>query len=269
MRAEARTASLFHRITRRVGCGASRLRPFRPQPFRESILLNTMPKSGSMYVLKSLARILRLRAMYIGNQYGLIDQIDVKDAITFSGGGFVSQNHLAPSTENLQILQHFKLKMVLHLRDPRQALLSWTHYLHYITGGNDASEQLLYFTPMTPSGYFEFSLSRQIDWQIENYMPQLVLWAKRWVEIADTGTIPILITHQNDLRLEEKAFFDAILAFNQIDLDYALPNLARTMDETHFRKADPTEWRRTFTPDQAKRATSLISESLSARFGWD
>jgi hypothetical protein len=269
MRAEARTASLFRRITRRVGCGASRLRPFRPQPFRESILLNTMPKSGSMYVLKSLAKILRLRAMYIGNQYGLIDQIDVKDALTFSGGGFVSQNHLAPSPENLQILQHFKLKMVLHLRDPRQALLSWTHYLHYITGGNDASEQLLYFTPRTPSGYFEFSLARQIDWQIENYMPQLVLWAKRWVEIADSGTIPILITHQNDLRLEEKAFFDAILAFNRIDLDYALPNLARTMDETHFRKADPTEWRRTFTPDQAKRATSLISESLSTRFGWD
>jgi hypothetical protein len=177
MRAEPRTASLFRRITRRVGCSASRLRPLQPQPCRESILLNTMPKSGSVYVLKSLAKILRLRAMYIGNQYGLIDQIDVKDALTFSGGGFVSQNHLAPSAENLQILQHFKLKMVLHLRDPRQALLSWIHY--------------------------------------------------------------------------------------------PLPKLARTMDETHFRKADPMEWRRTFTPSQATWATSLISESLSKRFGWD
>jgi hypothetical protein len=269
MRVEARTTSLFRRITQRVGCSASRLRPPRPQTCGESILLNTMPKSGSVYVQKSLAKILGLRAMYIGNQYGLIDQIDVKDALTFRGGGFVSQNHLAPSPENLQILQHFKLKMVLHLRDPRQALLSWIHYLHYITHGNDTSEQLLYFTPRTPSGYFELSLSRQIDWQIENYMPQLVAWATRWVEIADSGTVPILITHQNDLRLEEKAFFDAILAFHQIDLDYGLPNLARTMDETHFRKADPREWRQTFTPAQAIRATSLISEALSTRFGWD
>jgi len=269
MRAEPRTASLFRRITRRVGCSASRLRPPRPQTCRESILLNTMPKSGSVYVQKSLAKILGLRTMYIGNQYGLIDQIDVKDALAFSSGGFVSQNHLAPSPENLQILQHFKLKMVLHLRDPRQALLSWIHYLHYITGGNDTSEQLLYVTPRTPFGYFEFSLSRQIDWQIDNYMPQLVAWATRWVEIADRGTIPILITHQNDLRLEEKTFFDAILAFYRIDLDYALPNLARTMDETHFRKADPMEWRRTFMPAQAIRATSLISESLGKRFGWD
>jgi hypothetical protein len=267
MRVEARTASLFHRITQRVVYSDSRLRPRRPQT--QSILLNTMPKSGSVYVCKSLAKILALRTMYIGNQYGLIDQIDVKDAHTFSGGGFVSQNHLAPSPENLQILQHFELKMVLHLRDPRQALLSWIHYLHYITGGNDGSELLLYFTPRTPAGYFEFSLSRQIDWQIENYLPQLVHWAARWVEIADRGTIPILLTHQNDLRLEEKAFFDAILAFYQIDLDYALPNLARTMHETHFRKADPAEWRQTFTPDQTIRAASLISESLSTRFGWD
>jgi hypothetical protein len=269
MRAEAHTASVFHRITQRVVCSASRLRPVRPQTCGEGILLNTMPKSGSVYVLKSLAKILRLRTMYIGNQYGLIDQIDVKDALTFSGGGFVSQNHLAASPENLQILQHFKLKMVLHLRDPRQALLSWIHHLHYIADGNDRSEQLLYFAPRPPVGYFAFSLSRQIDWQIENYMPQLVLWATRWVEIADRGTIPILITHQNDLRLEEKAFFDAILAFYRIDLDYALPNLARTMDETHFRKADPMEWRRTFTPAQAIRATSMIPESLSKRFGWD
>jgi hypothetical protein len=269
MRAEARTASLFHRLTQRVVYSDSRLRPPRPQTFRESILLNTMPKSGSVYVCKSLAKILTLRIMYIGNQYGLIDQIDVKDAHTFSAGGFVSQNHLAPSPENLQILQHFKLKMVLHLRDPRQALLSWIHYLHYITGGNDSSEQLLYFTPRPPAGYFEFPLSRQIDWQIENYLPQLVLWAARWVEIADRGTIPILLTHQNDLRLEEKAFFHAILAFYRIDFDYALPNLARTMEETHFRKADPMEWRQTFTPDQAILATSLIPESMSSRFGWD
>jgi hypothetical protein len=269
MRAEARTVSLFHRITRRVGCSASRLRPFRPQTRRESILLNTMPKSGSVYVLKSLAKILELRTMYIGNQYGLIDQIDVRDALIFNAGSFVSTNHLAPSPENLQILQHLNLKMVLHLRDPRQALLSWVHHLHYITGGSDRSEQLLYFTPRPPFGYFEFPLSRQIDWQIENYMPQLVAWATRWVEIADRGTIPILITQQNDLRLEEKAFFDAILAFYQIDLDYDLPNIAKTLDETHFRKADPMEWRQTFTPDQAIRATSLISDSLSTRFGWD
>jgi hypothetical protein len=118
-----------------------------PPTWREGILLNTMPKSGSVYIQKSLSEILSFGTMYLGNRYGLIDQIDVQAAHTFSGGGFVSQNHLAPSPENLQVLRHFKLKMILHLRDPRQALLSWIHYLHHITGGNDMSQELLYVTP--------------------------------------------------------------------------------------------------------------------------
>jgi hypothetical protein len=263
-------ALLFHRISRR---GAAWFRSHRflwqPTTGRQSILLNTMPKSGSVYVARSLAAILRLPMMHIGNQYALIGQIDPAAARTFKGGGFVSQNHLAPSAENLHVLQHFKLRMVLHLRDPRQALLSWVHYLRYITGGHDAREELLYVTPRLPLGYFRFSLAEQIDWQIENYMPQLVLWAARWVEIADRLTIPMLITHQNDLRTEEKAFFDRILAFYQLDRDYALPNLPRTMNETHFRRADPMEWRCTFTTHQTARATSLIPKSLSMRFGWD
>jgi hypothetical protein len=242
--------------------------PDASQP-RQGILLNTMPKSGSIYVAMSLKQILGLDFMYLGNGYALIDQIGVQNTQTFSGGGFVSQNHLAPSPVNLQILQHFKLKMILHLRDPRQALLSWVHHLDWVTSCSDRSPLLLYFAPRTPPGYFEFSLSRKIDWQIENYLPQLIAWTEGWVEIADRGTLPILITHQNDLRSNEKAFFDAILVFYQFDLGYALPNLPKTRDGAHFRLADPTEWRRTFTPDQAARSTLEMPHSLRMRFGWD
>jgi len=236
---------------------------------RRYVLLNTMPKSGSVYVTKSLARILRLGTMHIGNNYALIEQINVREATIFSGGGFVSQNHLAPSPENLQILRRFNLKMVLHLRDPRQALLSWVHHLDWTIGGNELSENLLYVAPQTPPGYFALPLARKIDWQIENFLPQLMAWTEKWVDIADRGTIPVLITHQDDLRCREKAFFDAILRFYEFDLDYDLPRLPRTIETTHFRLADPTEWRRTFTPEQAARATAQIPQVFRARFGWD
>lgn len=238
------------------------------EPRRVGILLNTMPKSGSLYAREGLARILGINTMYLGGRYALIDQIDLDKVSAFSRGGYVSQNHLAPSPENLQVLKHFKLKMVLQLRDPRQALLSWVYHLDYITRGNDGSAELLYFIPRTPSGYFKFSLSHKIDWQIANYLPNLIAWTKRWVEIADQGTIPILITHQDDLRCDERAFFAAILAFYQIEFDFELPSLPRTLDETHFRRADPDEWRRTFTPEQAARATAAIPDALQRRFGW-
>ena len=254
----------FGKMTGRPGVCPKEAAPAK----KSAILLNTMPKSGSAYVSSSLATILGLSHMQIGNRYALIDQIDPQDALTFSGGGFVSQNHLAPSLENLQILQHLGLKMVLHLRDPRQALLSWVYYLDWTSGLSDTNEVLLYVTPRPPSGYFDFSLPRKIDWQIENYLPQLVAWAARWVDIADSETIPILITHQDDLRTDEKAFFDAILAFYRLSFDYTLPSPPRTMEATHFRRADPMEWMQTFTPDQAARATTLIPVSLRIRFGW-
>jgi hypothetical protein len=237
-------------------------------PPKQSILLNTMPKSASIYVMRVVQRIVGLDFMYVGNGYNLIDQIALQSVKKFVGGGYVAQNHLAPSVENLQILEHHRLKMVLHVRDPRQALLSWVHHLDRITESNDASEFLLYFVPRTPPGYFALPLSQKIDWQIENYLPDLIAWTKRWVEIADQGTIPILITDQKDLQSDEKAFFDSILAFYQYNLDYALPDVPKT-DETHFRRADPREWLRTFTPEQAVSATSAIPDMLRTRFGWE
>jgi hypothetical protein len=148
MHSAARPYSLYRRIRYR---GATWIRTLTPSICHEGKLLNTMPKSGSAYVENSLSKILGLWTRYHGHRYGLIDQIDIQDAHTFSRGGFVSQNHLAPSPENLQVLRHFKL----HLRDLRLALLSWVHYLHYVSGSDDTSKELLYVTPRPPVGYWE------------------------------------------------------------------------------------------------------------------
>jgi hypothetical protein len=236
---------------------------------RPSVLLNSLPKSGGVYVREALRQILRARTMYLGCRYALIGQIDVKHALRFASGGYVSQNHLAPSPENLQILQHLKQKVVLHLRDPREALLSWVHHLDRVTARSDESVELLYVAPRPQAGYFALPLMRKIDWQLEHYLPQMVAWATRWVEVADRKTIPILITLQHDLKRDERAFFGQILDFYDFDRDYNLPKLPRTLNDTHFRLADPDEWRRTFTLDQMNRANAMIPPLLRRRFGWD
>ena len=235
-----------------------------------SILLNTMPKSGSVYLSNSLAKIVGCELMYIGNMYALIDQISFKSVRKFSEGAYVSQNHLAPSMENIQILRHFGQKTILRLRDPRQALLSWIYHLDRITGQNDVSEHLFYFVPRTPLGYFDLSLLKKIDWQIDNYFPQVINWVEKWVELADSGTLSIHITHQDDLRTNERALFDSILEFYGLDISgYELPDLPKNEEETHFRRADPMEWRETFSLAQVRRATKMIPAWMMKRFGWE
>ncbi len=125
------------------------------------ILLNTMPKSGSVYILKSLAIITGLKTMHLGDPSN--GKIGIEDILAFCGGGYVAQNHLASSAENLQILQQFKPKMLLHLRDPRQALLSWVYHVDW----KNKTEGLI--VPGQPR-YFESSLSSKIDWQIESHL---------------------------------------------------------------------------------------------------
>ena len=51
-----------------------------------NILLNTMPKSGSLYIREGLAKILSVNTVYLGNRYALLDQIDVDKVVTFSRG---------------------------------------------------------------------------------------------------------------------------------------------------------------------------------------
>lgn len=236
---------------------------------KQAILLNTLPKSGSIYISRGLMNILGSGFMYIGNEYGLIDQICPRAAQRFAAGGFLSQNHLSPSPENVQMLQHFGLKTVVHIRDPRQSMLSWLHHLDRVTGGDDNSAALLLFAPRTPPGYFKLSMEEKIDWQIDNYMGQQVSWIARWLEIADAGRIPILVTHYESLRIDERSLFDSILDFYGLRVSYTLPKLAKTLAATHYRRADPDEVGTTFTLAQLERATALIPGWMMDRFGWN
>src|SRR5262249_37919408 len=161
------------------------------------------------------------------------------------------------------------LKMVLHLRDPRQALLSWIYHLDYVTSQNDLSELLLYFVPRPPIGYFQLSLHDKIDWQIENYLPHIVSWVAAWLDVVDRRPIEILTTQQEDLRIAEKSFFDEILRFYGFNTRYVLPELPKTLEDTHFRRADPMEWMGAFSPDQVAKATSMIPTTIMKRFRWD
>ena len=131
------------------------------------------------------------------------------------------------------------------------------------------SEVLLYVAPCPPFGYFELSLYDKINWQIENSFLQQISWVAKWLEVVDRGSCQILVTQQDDLRTAKRAFFDRILSFYGFDACYDLPNLPRTLDDTHFRRADPTEWRSAFTPNQVAKVTSMLPPTLMKRFCWE
>jgi len=231
------------------------------------VLLNTLPKSGSVFLSLTLSKSLGIPLQYVGDPYALVAQISLEKMHVFASGSFVSPNHLAPSTENLEILDHFACRLVLHVREPRQALLSWIHHLDRIGCGDIRSEVLLWCPPRLPAGYFTWNFPRKLDWQIDNYLPRLIDWLVRWVRIHDEARIPVLLTTYGDLS-DIGDLCRRICDFCGIARgQFSLVDVPKTIDN-HFRLGDDSEWRRIYSSEQVERATAKLPPGFAHRFRW-
>ncbi len=96
---------------------------------KPGIFIITLPKSGSVFVQVAIQQTTGLAPMLPSHGYFPEDMLNVESMIKFTQGGHVAQSHCDPSQLNLRILNFFGIDWVLHLRDPRGALLSWTHHI--------------------------------------------------------------------------------------------------------------------------------------------
>jgi hypothetical protein len=233
----------------------------------QRVLLNTLPKSGSVFLFRMLSEGLGLPPMHIGNMYGLVDQISLEKMRVFAAGSFVSQNHLAPSLENLQILEYFGCRLILHIRDPRQALLSWVHHVDRVCR-DDNGEASLMFAPRTPVGYFSWDLAQKLDWQIDNYLPLSIEWLDCWLMVHDDSRVPVLLTTYEELSADIGGLCRRICDFCGIaPAMFRLVDLPKTIDN-HFRLGDRNEWRRVFSAAQIERSSAMLPPAMAHRFDW-
>ena len=207
--------------------------------------------------------------MYLGNKYGLIDQMNVDAVKVFTSDLYVSQNHLAPSQENVNILKYFKLPIVVHIRDPRQAMLSWIHHIDRITGGDANAEWVLYTIPRVPQNYFSYTLTEKITWHIKHYLPQLIDWIQRWSQLSESRELDILITDWSELRHDESALIARILEYYGIDkTKFEQTVVPKDIETSHYRKADANEWMEEYSRSQILTSTRMIPKWMLNRFNW-
>jgi hypothetical protein len=232
-----------------------------------SLLLNTMPKSGSVFLMHTLSETLGCGRLHLGSMYSLIDQISLEKMQAFAKGGWVAQDHLAPSLENLQILRHFGCAMVLHVRDPRQAMVSWLHHLDRIHRKH-GEEPLLLVAPRPPASYFTWDFTDKAGWQIDHYLPLAIDWLVRWLAIHDSGEIRVLLTDYRELNGDVGRLYRRICGFYEIAADgLRFVDIPKTIDH-HFRLADDEEWLRVLNPVQIARVNALLPPELARRFEW-
>ena len=233
-----------------------------------SLLITTMPKSGTYYLSHLLGKGLGLSQVIISNQYFPYDVVYQPKLRQFMRGGRVSQDHFDAREINVELIARHTDRIVVHLRDPRQALLSYVHYLCTDWFRGNEKEALLLIYPQLPDGFFDMPLAKRIDWGIAQWLPLLVEWVEGWIGVAKAGTLAVKFTRFEDLIANEQSFVGEVMDFFEIPRRRFNATEIPLTEELHFRKGEADEWVSVFTEAQKRRAAASIPPLLAERFGW-
>ncbi len=237
------------------------------------ICLNTLPKSGSMYLLRTLEKTLETEYMNVSPGYFPLDLLDVGKFYNFSVSEQITQTHIPAHPINLNIINGCLDKFWLHLRDPRSAALSWVYEIAKHENnpkhrGNYVG--LLAENPALPPKYFSWSLEDRISWIVKNYMPGQIQWIIDWIEAIEGNKLncKVLVTEYQEFLADEEAFLKKILTFHGYKpRQYKILGAERN-SATNFRSGKRDEWKN-WRAEDIEYATSLIPDWLATKFSWE
>jgi hypothetical protein len=234
-----------------------------------SLLVNALPKSASTYLSEVLER--GLRAKRISLTVGVFpeDLILFSQIQTFTEGGQIARHHFPASETNLAYLRHFNLRPIIHVRDPRAALVSWTHQLANARGG--WNELFWYYPSICPPAIF---LDRDFEWQLqwcfEHHFGVFLDWIYGWCAAADRKSVEVLFTSYEDLVRDEDGTLRKMLDFSGLTAHFKHPRVPPS-PELLFREGKIDGWRDVASQlaGLATRATQSIPDALWRRFKWN
>lgn len=242
----------------------------RQLPTLPGVFINTLPKSGSCYILDTLCEGLNLPRKPISAQCFPLDVATPALISEFVRGNALDHQHLSPTFRNLFNLSYYGIKkFVVHVRDPRQTLLSLVHHF------DDAYERKTLSVGLDfpfSDAYFSLSLSDKIDWCIENCLPVVVGWIEGWVATAEENAfeLNIKITRYEDMKEDPEGFFFELLDFFEIPRSRFQPPKKQEKAKTrNFRKGLTDEWRTVFNPKQIEKVSRMVPLSLLENLGWE
>lgn len=232
-----------------------------------SILMTTMPKSASESLWNILAAGLDFGQCHM--TIGLFPHCCLVSSRLreLAKGGIVAKEHVLPIEANLAMIADAGIdKVLVHLRDPRQAVLSWAHFVK-----NDVGMCMLapiWRQIVPPAAVLNGELNDVIDWCIDHYLPLLVDFAERWRQLAVSDATEMTIHCMTFERFvaDRSAYLGKLLdiydlaAFNEAAIEQA--------STIYWRRGRVDEWRDVLSTDQRRRASEALPAALGGHFGW-
>jgi hypothetical protein len=175
---------------------------------------------------------------------------------------FALHDHLWPTESALRFLvQHGITRVAVHVRDPRQVLLSLVH--HNIAANNG---------PPSDDGEHEFH--SMIDNVIDQSAPHYRDWFTGWQHMTRKFGVDLMITSYEMMIANGPWFFRQMLDYFRADRSMyervdklTLLRQAPQQGEYMFRNGTPDEWRQVFTRAQEARIQVLCAGAFTTLYG--
>ncbi|WP_153306866.1 sulfotransferase domain-containing protein [Desulfonatronum thioautotrophicum] len=250
------------------------------------VIVVTMPRSGTAYIRNVISTHLNLklvykyqyasgpRLKYFINHNTLFNEITRKRVYV--------AGHFPPSHYNLQLLKLSGVKkIVVHFRDPRDALLSWNNHIckPKIIKSELSQIQLLASRNSIACNHYKLSPHEQIDWLIDNYFCDLIEWMYDWlVAKSKNEYIDILLTDFDMLKNTPLAFFNKIINFFNYDKFISnasqLPNPRINPLKYNFNLGQSGNYLQEFNDQQILKTHDILCEKFQSKpyllqkYGW-
>lgn len=233
------------------------------------IFIVTIPKSGSLFISDTLTKLLRIPSMRISLDLFPEDQVIPAMASQLGLGGASTWGHIDPSPNNLAALRNAGLnKLILHLRDPRQTVVSFVHHID----DNLVGDNLFYrrrLIPPVPADFSDLSFLEKVDWYIQARFNSIIRWVMEWVDVADKDpSFEILLTTFEGFQNNEKNYFEKVLRHFGLEVTVDEKLLPKKEDDFHFRSGKVDEWREVCSEEQKKMMWNLMPRDICNRFNW-
>lgn len=173
--------------------------------FAPSYVLVAIPKSSSTYSTQVLAKILGATVYQdlvtqdrcTPKDLSLSGIVNARDRLT------ISQLHLTATGANLRILRHFRMPIVILLRN----------MFDVVTSLRDHMNTNPYFSSvLIPNDYASLSETEKLDYVIDTAVPWMITLYTSWVQARARGDIDTAFVFYEDMVRDPVPFFRNICA---------------------------------------------------------
>ena len=195
---------------------------------RPYILLATMPKSASTFLHRALVELTGFRSVYLASAYRNIEQeLYLPSLIDNYDVASVTQQHIRANRINLELLERFKIRPVVLVRDIHDVIVSMRD--HFLKERMDNLPGLY-----VPEAFPELDEQQQLDFVTTFAGPWLISFYASWVIARASTETDILWLHYEHAVNDWPATLRSVVDF--YDIECTETNIDRALSEMTQRK---------------------------------